>query len=178
MTPIGEFPGGASLDLLFPHIVTKLGDDLIYSEEWRLLALKNLVSKSMEISFTTMADVRASIIVHGELRTEVDGLRVVVERSPPFRRMPVRLVGAALASYLNTYLNTKLQEVFHIKELDVSITLPDDLDLGAPCGARPLIPPPPPPPPPPPVVINLVEPPSPKTVQRRRIGRGSVHVMA
>ena len=47
MTPIGSFPGSASLDLLYPHVVTKLGDDLIYSEEWRLLALKNLVLQSM-----------------------------------------------------------------------------------------------------------------------------------
>ena len=47
MTPIGSFPGSASLDLLYPHVVTRLGDELIYSEEWRLLALKNLVLQSM-----------------------------------------------------------------------------------------------------------------------------------
>ena len=33
--------------MLYPHVVTRLGDELIYSEEWRLLALKNLVLQSM-----------------------------------------------------------------------------------------------------------------------------------
>ena len=102
--------------------------------------------------------------MYGELRTEADGVRVVVERSPPYRRMPVRLLGAALGSYLNKYRWTKLQEIFHTKELGVPIHLANDLDLGA----RPLIPPPPPPQP---VVINLVapsSPPTPKTVKRAR----------
>ena len=110
MTPIGEFPGGASLDLLFPAHVTKLGDDLVYSEEWRLLAIKNLVIEPMH-EFISAADERTSIIVYGELRTKVGGACVVVDRSPPYRRVPVRLVGAALASYLNKYYS--MQEIFH-----------------------------------------------------------------
>ena len=44
----------------------------VYSEEWRLLAIKNLVIESMH-EFISAADERTSIIVYGELRTKVGG---------------------------------------------------------------------------------------------------------
>ena len=60
MTPNGDFTNGcASLDL-FPSIVLKHGDDLIFSKEWRLMALKALVSKSMHYCYASKADQRAS----------------------------------------------------------------------------------------------------------------------
>ena len=92
MTAIGNFPGGASLDLLYPHVVTRLGDDLIYSEEWRLLALKNNFRSSSRWPTLTISrspwPTRSlpSLCTVSSAPSQIGGVCVLMERSPPYRR--------------------------------------------------------------------------------------------